>query len=43
VLARFLAAHAEHAKVIEFQNCCGHWLAEERPTEVLAELLEFFG
>lgn len=41
-LARFLSAHAEHAKVVEFEDC-GHWLAEERPAEVVAAFLEFFG
>lgn len=42
LLGRFFDAHVKDAKLVEIPGC-GHWIAEEKPAELLALLFEFFG
>ena len=39
-LKAFLDRYAQHATMIEFKEI-GHWIAEERPAETTAAILEF--
>jgi pimeloyl-ACP methyl ester carboxylesterase len=41
LLRQFFDLYVPHAIFVEVPNC-GHWLAEERPAEVIAAFLEFF-